>query len=320
MNKRFSITSKNGISIEYNEMKIVLDPHKASDGDVVFISHAHIDHMHTPKRGTKVLASKETAFLAKERSFDLGETEQELDGFQLIDSGHILGSRGLLINEDIFYTGDFITRPRAFLSRCQSVKCKTLIIESTYGKDYFYFPPLTKILNEVNRLISDLFSQGIPVVLMGYPLGKGQVLSYLFSSWDPIYVHETVQKMNDAYIKMGVDLRKFVSYREAIDKGLLRKKPWILIAPMTSRRKDFVRLLKKRFNAVTVAFSGWSVLTSYKYAMSYDYAFPLSDHCDFDELVNFIKDCEPEKVYTVHGFSSELASHLRERGYDAIPL
>ncbi|MGQ9469256.1 MAG: MBL fold metallo-hydrolase [Nitrososphaerales archaeon] len=317
---RVTITNENGILIKYSNMKIALDPYKASDADLVFVSHAHIDHAHSQKNDTKILASEETALLAKERGTDLGKTEQELKGFELIDSGHILGSRGLLIDGKIFYTGDLATRPRAFLNKGKSVKCDILIIESTYGINRFHFPPLAKVLDEVNRLISDLFSRGIPVVLMGYPLGKAQVLSYLFSSWDPIYVHKSVQRMNDAYAQIGIELREFISYQEAVEKDLLKRKPWVLISPLWGGRTNFVKGLKKKYNAVTIAFSGWSMESSYKYAMSLDYAFPISDHCDFDELINFVKDCEPRKVYTVHGFSSELANHLRRLGYSATPL
>jgi putative mRNA 3-end processing factor len=315
-----SIISDDGILIKYRNMRIALDPFKAIDADLVFVSHAHIDHVHHQKSDTRVLASEETALLAKERGIDLGKTVQELKGFELIDSGHILGSRSLLIDGKIFYTGDLATRPRAFLNKGKSVKCEILIIESTYGKNIFHFPPLEKVLDEVNKLISDLFSKGVPVVLMGYPLGKAQVLSYLFSIWDPIYVHEAVQRMNDAYSRMGIKLRNFISYHEAFEKDLLKRRPWVLISPMWSGRTNFVKGLKKKYNAVTIAFSGWSVEPSYKYAMSVDYAFPLSDHCDFDELIKFVEDCEPKKVYTVHGFSSELASYLRRLGYDATPL
>ncbi|MEM2872916.1 MAG: MBL fold metallo-hydrolase RNA specificity domain-containing protein [Nitrososphaerales archaeon] len=317
---KVSISNDNGILIKYRNMRIALDPCKAIDTDLVFVSHAHIDHAHPQKDDTRVLASKETTLLAKERGIDIGRTKQELEGFELIDSGHILGSRSLLIDGKILYTGDLAARPRAFLNKGKSMKCDTLIIESTYGKNSFHFPPLAKLLDEVNRLISDLFSRGIPVVLMGYPLGKAQILSYLFSSWDPIYVHGSVQRMNDAYSKLGIELRDFIPYQEAVEKDLLKRRPWILISPMWSGRTNFIKGLKKRYNAVTIAFSGWSMEPSYKYAMSFDYAFPLSDHCDFDELIKFVKDCEPKKVYTVHGFSSELASYLKKLGYDATPL
>ncbi|MGQ9719270.1 MAG: MBL fold metallo-hydrolase RNA specificity domain-containing protein [Nitrososphaerales archaeon] len=315
-----SITNMNGILVKYGNTKIALDPHNPQGVDVVFVSHAHLDHMYNVKSEVKVLTSAETAFLARARGYDLGETMEESSGFQLMDSGHILGSCGLLIGGEVFYTGDLALRPRAFLKRGKSVKCDVLIIESTYGMDHFRFPPLEKVLDEVNRLISDLFSRGIPVVLMGYPLGKAQVLSYLFSSWEPIYIHESVQRMNEAHAKMGIGLNNFVPYQEAKEKGLLMRKPWILISPVWSGRTNFVKGLKDRYNAVTVAFSGWSVEPSYKYAMGFDHAFPMSDHCDFDELVRFVKECNPKKVYTVHGFSSELASRLRRLGYDASPL
>lgn len=314
------ITGDNGILIKYRGMKIALDPLKAMDADLIFVSHAHIDHIHSQKDGVIVLTSEETALLAKRRGIDLGRTVQELNGFELIDSGHILGSRSLLIDGKIFYTGDLATRSRAFLNRGKSMKCDTLIIESTYGKNSFNFPSLAKILDEVNRVISDFFSRGIPVVLMGYPLGKAQVLSYLFSSWDPIYVHESVQKMNEAHSQMGIKLRDFIPYQEAFNKDLLKRRPWILITPIWSGRTNFVKGLKKRYNAVTIAFSGWSIEPSYRYAMSFDYAFPLSDHCDFNELIKFVEECEPKKVYTTHGFASELASHLRRLGYNATPL
>ncbi len=315
-----SIANDNGVSIKYGKMRIALDPSKASDADLVFVSHAHVDHAHPQKNDVKVLTSKETALLANERGIDLGKTKQELEGFELLDSGHILGSRGLLIDEKIFYTGDLATRPRAFLNEGKSVKCDVLIIESTYGRSDYHFPPLAKVLDEVNRLISDLFSRGVPVVIMGYPLGKAQVLSHLFSSWDPVYVHGSVQRMNEAHSKVGIQLREFTSYQEAVEKDLLRRRPWVMISPLWSGRTNFVRALKKKYNAVTIAFSGWSIQSSYKYAMSFDYAFPLSDHCDFDELVKFVKECGPRKVYTVHGFSSEFANYLRETGYDASPL
>ena len=51
-----------------------------------------------------------------------------------------------------------------------------------------------------------------------------------------------------------------------------------------------------------------------------DYSIPLSDHCDFDELVRMIESSEAEKVYTIHGFVDEFASHLKKLGIDAQPL
>jgi len=123
---------------------------------------------------------------------------------------------------------------------------------------------------------------------MGYPLGKAQILSDLFSSWDPIYVHGSVWKMNQAYSKLGVDLRTDMKpYSEAAEKGLLQRRPWILVSTLQSGRSAFIRNLKRDFRC---SYSGilWLVLgPSYSHAMAVDHAIPLSDHCDFGELVDF---------------------------------
>jgi len=51
-----------------------------------------------------------------------------------------------------------------------------------------------------------------------------------------------------------------------------------------------------------------------------DEAFPLSDHCGYDELIQFVEIVRPEEVYLVGGFSIEFARTLQKRGFDAKPL
>jgi len=316
------VSSGNGITVQYGERKVVLDPYTTpASADIVFVSHAHIDHMHSSTGQSPTLASRETTVLAKARGFNLGQTREELEGIELYDSGHIVGSRGVLIEGQVFYTGDIAGRARAFLGKGVAPKCSILIIESTYGRSEFRFPSVARVLEEVNHLISNLFDRGIPVILMGYPLGKAQILSYLFSNWEPIYLHSSVEKMNRVCSELGVEIRgDFRSYSEANEKGLMNKRPWVLISPVQSARSDFVKGLKKRYGAVTVSFTGWSVEDRYKYAMGVDYSFPLSDHCDFLDLVNLVRRCEPERVYTVHGFCAEFAAYLKRMGFHATPL
>jgi putative mRNA 3-end processing factor len=318
--REIKIKAGNGVQVEYGKLRILLDPYRQENADFVFISHAHIDHLSIPDEKVKVITSKETAYLARQRGFEFKNMVHRVEGFQLLDSGHILGSKSLLINDEVFYTSDFAYRERAFLRKGRVHKARILIIEATYGKRNFVFSQVAKIVDEVNRIIAQMFDKGIPVVLLGYPLGKAQVISYLFSSWEPIYLHASVKKMNEAYRDLGVKLDDYLSYSEAKEKGLLQRKPWILIAPLSSGRKGFIANLKKKYSAVTIGFSGWACDKSYKYAMALDYAFPLSDHSDFNELISIVKACEPEKVYTTHGFASDLAAYLRKLGYDAEPL
>jgi putative mRNA 3-end processing factor len=162
---------------------------------------------------------------------------------------------------------------------------------------------------------------GVPVILMGYALGKAQLLTGLFGHWDPVYVHDSVAKMNSVYSELGVNLKSAVSHSEAEERGLLSgRKPWIMIAPLMSGRSAFVKEMKEKYGAVTIGFSGWALDSNYRYRMGLDYAFPMSDHCDYSELVEAVRACAPDKVYTFHGFAEEFAQSLKKMGFDAEPV
>ncbi len=311
---------ENGIMVEYDEKRIALDPNRSTDADVTFVSHAHIDHLHTPENGERVLTSPETSKLASARGYNMARYDESLDGFELIDSGHILGSKGLLIDGKIFYTGDVSTRDRAFLKGAKIPKCEVLILESTYGKPEFRFPSVNEIIENANRIISNLYSKGVPVILMGYPLGKAQVLTSMFKHWQPLYLHDSVYKMNQICSDLGVDLGDAVPYSRAEADNLLSKKPWVMVAPKMSADSKFVLDMKQRYKAVTIGFSGWALTDWYRYSSGLDYSLPLSDHCDFHELVSIVKTGNPSKVYTFHGYSADLAAQLNKMGYHAEPL
>ena len=189
----------NGIMCTRGARKILLDP-KAADPDAInFVSHAHMDHL-PAKNGTGgavILSSHQTDSIARLRGFDLRGSKESMDGFELVDSGHILGSRGLLFDDgDVFYTGDICTRNRGFLRGANIPKCRILITECTFGLPEFDFPSTQKIAERVNLIISELYERGVPVILMGYQLGKAQTLTHLFGHWLPLYFHDSVLEMN----------------------------------------------------------------------------------------------------------------------------
>jgi len=312
-----------GIIVQQNGTTIALDPSHPVDCDFTFVSHAHVDHLHRRGRKrikTQVLASKETTLIAHARGYEIVDAAEEQDGFQLVDTGHILGSRGLLVGDDVYYTGDISMRERAFMKPAKVPHARTLIIESTFGRPEYVFPPLSEITHGTNKIISEMFDLGIPVILMGYTLGKAQLLTKLFGHWDPI-IYDSVSKINSVYSELGVELAGSVTHKQAEERKLLSKsRPWVMVAPLMSERNAFVREMKDRYGAVTIGFSGWAIGSRYRYMMGLDYVMPLSDHCDYNELVEAVKQCRPDKVYTFHGFAREFAEALREMGFDAEPV
>lgn len=300
-----------------DSVSVRLDPKWATD-EINFVSHAHSDHLPS-KNGGRILASIETSKIANLRGIQFENHTEHIENFDLFDAGHILGAKALLV-DDVFYTGDICTRDRGFLKGAKIPKCKTLITECTFGSPEFVFPKTESILKQVNQIISDLYSRGIPVLLLGYQLGKAQTITQLFQHWEPLYFHDSVKAMNELHNVFGIPLKSGLGHTEAEKNGLLDKKPWVMVAPMMSSHNSFIKHMKSKYGAVTIGFSGWAKSPKFSFSRGTDYSIPLSDHCDFDELVDLVIQSGAEKVYTIHGFVDEFANHLRKLGIDASPL
>lgn len=326
MRYRVVSDSNNEILLINSHNKIYLDPKYIIDENYVFISHAHTDHLLNKsnfkkfKLKNRIISSKETSFISNLRGYFFSDQIGFHDDYTLLNSGHILGSKGLLIKDEIFYTGDLSIRNRAFLKKPDIPKVETLIIESTFGKPQYVFPPLEKVTHYVNTLISEMYGRGIPVILLGYSLGKAQILTSLFGSWKPLITHDDVFKFNQSYQELGIKLEDSVNLSDAIKLDLLRKKPWTLIYPLTSGKNPVISNLKEKYGAVTIGFSGWAVDKNYKNRMNLDYTIPFSDHCDFNELIEVVKKSKAKKVYTFHGFGIEFANYLNSLGITAEPV
>jgi putative mRNA 3-end processing factor len=78
--------------------------------------------------------------------------------------------------------------------------------------------------------------------------------------------------------------------------------------------------MKQKYNAVCVGFSGWAMDKRYRIMMGLDHAVAMSDHCDYAELLEFVKASGAKKIYTFHGFSQDFADSLKKLGFDAAPV
>ena len=310
--------TSNGIVATQNGTRVHLDPKRGTNTGITFVSHAHIDHLHNQSGGL-LLTSRQTSEIAKLRGYSIQRYFEEYENYAMIDSGHILGAKGLLFGDEVFYTGDICIRDRGFMKGAKAPRCKTLITECTFGMPEYVFPTLDETVKKVNAIISDMYAKGKPVILLGYELGKGQILSYLFSHWQPYY-HDSVKRVNDVYRSFGVDLKDSMGHTEAENAGLLDKKPWLMIAPNLGGRNSFVQDMKSKYDAITIGFSGWAQSQRFAFARQHDFSIALSDHCDYNELIELVKHCDPDKVYTVHGFVEEFAGDLVKLGFDAQPL
>ncbi|MGQ9596961.1 MAG: MBL fold metallo-hydrolase RNA specificity domain-containing protein [Thermoproteota archaeon] len=291
----------------------------------LFISHAHFDHLsRSSTQDGEAVCSEETFLLATLRGLKLKRASS--NPFSLLDSGHILGSKAILIESDrggILYTGDVNYSPMEGIHKQTFPKVHFLITESNYGRPDMVFPSKNELLKEIVDYVHEMTRKNRPLVLMGYPLGKLQHLQMLL---DPVfqeaietYASPSIVSYNEIYglFSIRIDRKRFFSSQSL---ELPKDRCWVLYYPNVSGRNAFMQMLKRKYGAILVSFSGRSILKGYEDMLAVDKAFPLSDHADFNGLLKIVEETAPEKVFTVHGFSKEFSHELRKLGYDSHAL
>ena len=311
------IREKDGI--HFNRGEVVADSRKAS-GEKNVVTHAHFDHMHQDS-SNEVICSELTGKLFEARLDEEFNYRTESEGLELINSGHILGSSAVkfeMNGETVLYTGDASTRDRAYMEGFDPPQADVLVMETTYGIPNYRFPAQEKIEKNIREWVQE--NQDRPLILFGYSLGKAQKIQHIVEKFTDreIIAHGAVKKMNDVVEEVS-DL-KFSARPYGENKDVLEDNG-ILIAPSNTSQADWVEKVVEEYDALKAGFSGWAVSDSFKYRGGYDETFVLSDHCDFDELIEMVEKVDPERVYTLHGFDEAFASHLKkERGINARAL
>lgn len=322
-NKAISIRLDKFATIYLSGNEAVLKIGSSGSPDYVFISHAHLDHIcKQGSQNVEAVCSEETFILSTLRGFGIKRAE---DPFPLLDSGHILGSKSIVLEtggEKILYTGDVNNSPLAGIPRQCFPKTHTLIIESNYGHPSLVFPPRHELVKEVVDYVRENLKNSRPVVFMGYPLGKSQHVQMILDCFLPDvekYASPSITRYNEVYrlFSMAIEEKKILCSQSQV---FPRDSNWVLYYPNISGRNAFMQVIKKKYGAVLIWFSGRSLLKGYEEMLAVDRAFPLSDHADFNGLLKIVEETSPQRVLTIHGFSREFSQELRNLGYEAYDL
>jgi len=279
------------------------------------VTHAHGDHY--PAGEATAVCSPLTAELATaRRDTPLHRTTDER--VELLGAGHVAGSRAALVTDPdgtrYLYTGDVCTRSRFYLEGFEPPAADVLVVEATYGEPGYAFPEHATVAGDIRTWLADTDE---PVLLFGYALGRAQKLQLLAGEpRERLFTTDAVLRVNEAIaahrnVTFGAE-----RYGEDVTLGAGDA----LVLPMTTARIDWIDRLAEETGALKAGFSGWAVEESFRFRGDYDVTFPLSDHCDFPELVELVEAVDPDRVYTQHGSVDALASSLTERGYDATAL
>jgi Cft2 family RNA processing exonuclease len=285
-----------------------------------FVSHAHSDHI---ARHELTLATPGTACLYRHR---MGRRHRVLEmtyraplefgGLRLtaFPAGHCLGSAMLLAElggDTLLYTGDFKLDAPFTAEPAELPRAEILIMESTFGRPHYRLPPRAGVIARLLELVDSALSSGMIPVIHAYPLGKSQEVTKILTTYGvPVLQHPEVYAISCIYQECGVDLGDF---------SLFSGKPLIGHVIVTLPRSAPEYRLPGLGRTLSIAVTGWAVDGSAKYRLGVDHALPLSDHADFDQLIEAVRRVEPREIYCTHG-PVEFVEHLCDLGFNARPL
>ncbi len=292
-----------------------------------FVSHAHSDHIATHD---SVIATAATARLAGHRigmtcteplAFGVDRMIDATTCVRLLPAGHVLGSAMIHVTRPegtLLYTGDFKLHDSLTVESPQTAQADYLVMESTYGLPLFRFPPAELVRQQLLELVETALRDGRQPIVMAYALGKSQEVARILTDGGfNVTMHGATHAISTIYEELGTSLGKFRRYQAADFHGLspidLRERG-VLLAPPYVARSGFV---SKFNNPCRIVMTGWALQKNAIYRYGVDHALPLSDHADFEELLELIERVRPKKVFTHHGYK-EFVDELHKRGIDAV--
>jgi len=274
------------------------------------ITHGHADHARAGH--THVWATQQTLDIMAIRYGDNHCREAlaapwretfEVNGVTVgfWPAGHVLGSAQILVEHNgtrIVASGDYKRRADPSCQSFEPVACDVFITEATFALPVFRHPgtagEIAKLLASVEQFPERSHIVGV------YALGKAQrVIRHIRrAGYDkPLYIHGSLQKLCDYYETQGYvmgDLRHATLEKDK--KGGFAGA--IVLGPPSAMTDNWAR----RFpDPITCFASGWMQVRQRAKQRGVELPLVLSDHCDWDELLDTILELSPKEVWVTHG-------------------
>ncbi|MBM3601399.1 MAG: ligase-associated DNA damage response exonuclease [Alphaproteobacteria bacterium] len=291
------------------------------------ISHGHSDHARSGH--DHVLATRETlAIMAGRHGQDCAGAMQAVAygeslviggvTLRLAPAGHILGSAQIVLEhagQRIVVSGDYKRRPDPTCPPFEAVPCDVFITEATFGLPVFRHPPDR---DEIAKLLATAALFPERAMLVGvYALGKCQRVIALLrqAGYDkPIFLHGQLGAMCDVYRRCGVELGELRPVIGMIKEGLAGA---IVLAPPGAAAERWARRLPEPLVAQA---SGWMRVKQRAKQSGVELPLVISDHADWDELLQTIDEIEAPEIWVTHGREEALVHAAKARGRKARAL
>ena len=294
------------------------------------VTHGHADHARPGNQN--VLATRQTLdimairygenFAASRQEAAIGET-LTINGVTVSfhPAGHVLGSAQAVIEQGgtrIVVSGDYKRRRDPTCPPFEPVPCDVFISEATFALPVFCHPDTG---DEVRKLLASVeqFPERTHVI-GAYALGKAQrVITHLREEGydEAVYIHGALEKLCNLYEAHGVDLGPLEP--ATIDnKGAKQDFAGKIVIAPPSAISD---LWSRRFpDPLPVFASGWMRIRQRVRQRGVELPLIISDHADWRELTDTIREIAPKELWITHGREDALMRWAELEGVKARPL
>ncbi len=258
------------------------------------LSHAHADHLYhlaaSLRECREVLATPLTRdFLAvlqgsrrarQVRALPYGELfSWEGERLTLFPAGHIAGSAQALLETReglrIAYTGDVRSPP------AEALRAELLVIEATYAHPDHVRPFRGEVEERLVELARSCLKQG-PLTILGYH-GKLQEAAGILARAgleEPIVAPDRIFALLEVCRRHGLALGRFHE-QDSPDGEAARKERHIALRHLAARGRSE--------NNSRIILSGWQFDAPVRRLAAGTWQVALSDHCDFEELLEYVR-------------------------------
>ncbi len=284
------------------------------------VTHSHSDHARigcerylTASAGERVLREK----LGEEATIDIANYGERITHrgvhISLHPAGHILGSAQVRIEhagEVCVISGDYKTDSDPTCEAFEPLACHTFVTESTFGLPIYRWPAAADVFAEIHAWWRENQTRGRTSLLFAWSLGKAQrLLAGLEESIGPILTHGAVERFVSAYRSAGVALP---TATHATDDAIRANRASALVlAPPSALHSPWAR---KFGEASTAIASGWMQIRGARRRRAVDRGFVLSDHADWNGLLDAIAATGAKEILVTHGYTNVLTRWLAEHG------
>ncbi|MEJ2250039.1 MAG: hypothetical protein P8Y70_13835 [Candidatus Lokiarchaeota archaeon] len=187
-------------------------------------------------------------------------------------------------------------------------------MECTYGTPKYIFPSYKEIKSNLKEYLDSNLKINRPVIILAYSFGKSQILLNTIEMNSSVILERSIYNHVEILEDLGIIFREWEPYGNYNKNQLIKLKKYVLIIPPYFMFQEPYKTLISNGAQVLYA-TGKGLNEAEKEKFLADYYLLYSDHCSFNQLINFVDQCKSGEIYLEHGQINEFTYFIKNNLY-----